>query len=286
MHGRSALAFIVVSGSAMGCASASRTPAGTVEVPAGPSWSGSSLEARAGAVEFLADAYGQQAMAPLTRLQAEAPPRSVAIEGFHIMAHPVTQAEYANFARSNGAPEPWIDPVRWEAQGTGFPYATVERFMWSEGLPKPERQHHPVVLVDRNDAQRYCAWWGRQAGGIGTLPSEAQWNRAAGGDDGTAFPWGDAHDVTHANTWETGVGDTTPVGAAPEDASMFGVHDLAGNVFEWTRTRTDGGESVLKGGSWSTSLVEARVAARQPAPDDLRHVTVGFRCVFEPQKAG
>lgn len=266
-----------------GCAAHATTPAGTVEVPTGPSWSGSTLETRAGAVEFLTAAYGAHAMAPLMRLRAEAPPKSIKTHGFRIMAHPVTQADYQAFAAATGAPEPWIDPVRWAAQDTGFPYATAERFMWIQGKPAPARIHHPVVLVDHNDAERYCGWWGRRHGGVGELPSEAQWSRAASGDDGTAFPWGDTHDPTLANTWETGVGDTTPVGAAPRDASTFGVHDMAGNVFEWTRTPAADGASILKGGSWSTSLVQARTAVRKPARDDMRHITIGFRCVFTPQ---
>ena len=207
------------------------------------------------------------------------------VDRFRIMAHPVTQAEYADFTTATGAPEPWVDEARWDAQGTGFPYAAAERFAWTDGEPALERRHHPVVLVDRHDAERYCGWWGRRHGGTGRLPTEAQWNRAAAGDEATAFPWGNAFDPTLANTWETGVGDTVAVGASPESASPFGVHDLAGNVFEWTRTRTGATHSVLKGGSWSTGLVEARTSARKPAPDDLRHITVGFRCVYGP-KAG
>lgn len=234
---------------------------------------------------YLLETPGHHSMDTLTQVRNEPPPRSVAIEGFHVMALPVTQADYANFARTTGAPEPWIDETRWDAQDTGLPYAKARTFMWTEGAPPPARAHHPVVLVDKYDAERYCGWWGRQFGGTGRLPTEAQWNRAAGGDAGTVFPWGDAHDPHRANTWETGVGDTTPVGAAPDDASAFGVHDLAGNVFEWTRTRAEAGHTIVKGGSWNAPLVEARVAARQPARDDLRHVTVGFRCVFEPRRA-
>ncbi|MGH1343622.1 MAG: formylglycine-generating enzyme family protein [Nannocystales bacterium] len=267
----------------MGCSSRATAPAGTVVVPTGPSWSGSTLETRAGAVEFLTAAYGPQSMEPLMRLRAEATPHSVQTAAFRIMAHPVTQGDYQAFATATGSAEPWIDATRWAEQETGFPYATAERFMWVEGKPAQARLRHPVVLVDRQDAERYCSWWGDLHGGLGQLPSEAQWNRAASGDEGTAFPWGDRHDPTRANTWETGVGDTTPVGAAPEDVSTFGVHDMAGNVFEWTRTRTEHGASILKGGSWSTSLVQARTAVRKPARDDLRHITIGFRCVFTPR---
>ena len=277
-------AFTLLATCSWACGTAATPPANTVLVPPGPSWSGSDLDARASAVEFITTDRRAEAADALTRLGAEASPRAVTIPQFVIMSRPVTQAEYARFAQVTGAPEPWIDRTRWEDQGTGFPYAMVQRFAWIEGAPPQARRHHPVVLVDRTDAERYCHWWGDRNGGVGRLPTEAQWNRAARGDDGTAFPWGDAFDPTRANTWETGVGDTVPVGASPESVSAFGVEDLAGNVFEWTRTRTDASHSVLKGGSWSTSLVEARSSARHPAADDLRHITVGFRCVFEPRK--
>ncbi len=264
----------------LACANAATLPAETVSVPPGPSWSGSDLEAKARSVEYLLAAHGTEAIEALTRLKMEPPPRSVPVDGFHIMGHPVTQQDYAHFAIATGRPEPWIDPHRWAAQDTGLAYAVVERVAWVEGGPAPSRRMHPVVLVDRDDAAGYCSWWGTRHGGVGTLPTERQWSRAAGGDNGTSFPWGAAHDPTRANTWETGVGDTTPVGASPQDASAFGVHDLAGNVAEWTQTRTDASHSVLKGGSWAASLVEARTTARAVAPDGLRHVTVGFRCVF------
>lgn len=274
-------AFTVLVASTCGCLHGRLPPTDTVEIPSGPSWSGSTLDARASAVAYLAEGETPKTARAFRQLRAEAGPASVPVRGFRIMAHPVTQAEYSEFTRATGAPEPWVDEARWDAQATGFPYAAVERVAWPDGEPELDRRHHPVVLVDRYDAERYCEWWGRRHGGSGRLPTEAQWNRAAAGDEGTAFPWGNTFDATLANTWETGVGDTVAVGASPESASVFGVHDLAGNVFEWTRTRTGAAHSVLKGGSWSTGLVDARISARKPAPDDLRHITVGFRCVYD-----
>jgi formylglycine-generating enzyme required for sulfatase activity len=112
-----------------------------------------------------------------------------------------------------------------------------------------------------------------------------QWERAARGDDGRAYPWGSAFDAGLANTLEGRRGGTSPVGARPRAASPFGVQDMAGNVFEWTRTPTDGGY-VVKGGSWSSDAASARAAARHGRSPDLRHVAVGFRCVIEAVNAG
>ncbi len=219
-------------------------------------------------------------MHPLAALRAEPPPRSIPIAGFHVMTHPVTQDEYHRYVLATGAREPWIDRTRWDAQQTGYAYGVAERFMWADGSPTPSRRHHPVVLVDHADASAYCTWWGEAHGGRGELPNEAQWNRAASGDDGSTFPWGNDFDPQLANTWESGLADTTPVETELGAASVFGVHDMAGNVFEWTRTLDRRGDAVVKGGSWNASLVDARTTARHLRPMNLRHVSVGFRCVF------
>jgi formylglycine-generating enzyme required for sulfatase activity len=138
------------------------------------------------------------------------------------------------------------------------------------------------VLVDHDGASAYCAWWGRQYGAKGRLPSEAQWEKAARGSDGRVYPWGDTFDERRANTAESGLADTSPVGSYPEGASVYGVSDLAGNVFEWTRTPgRDAGTFVLKGGAWLATAAAARAPARHERPAETRHVAVGFRCVLD-----
>jgi formylglycine-generating enzyme required for sulfatase activity len=104
-----------------------------------------------------------------------------------------------------------------------------------------DKSNHPVVCVDWHGAKAYCEWAG------GRLPTEAEWEKAARGPDGQKYPWGDELDGSLANFCDTncpddwknegyndGYGLTAPVGSYPGGASFYGVHDLGGNVWEWT----------------------------------------------------
>jgi formylglycine-generating enzyme required for sulfatase activity len=112
--------------------------------------------------------------------------------------------------------------------------------------------NHPVVRVTFHDALAYCSWltgklceWAGTppalkemlaSGGCVTLPSEAEWEKAARGADGRIYPWGAVFDTEKANTSEGGVGTTSAVGCYPEGASPYSVQDMSGNVWEWTRS--------------------------------------------------
>ena len=261
----------------LACATQSFDGGDTVTIPDGSFTMGSSLHDRAHALDE-ASRYGAEMRTASDRLQRELPRATRKLSAYAIMLHPVTQAEYAAYVYETGAAEPWVDPQTWSRT----PHARGEdptRVAWKSGRPRDDRMNHPAVLVTHAEAEAFCTAWGERRGGAGSLPTEAQWERAARGDDGRAYPWGPSFVAGHGNTREAGRGDTIPVASSGSIASPHGVHDTGGNVAEWTREIEDG-RAIVKGGSWSDDLLAARPAARRHVPAAVRHVSVGFRCVL------
>ncbi len=133
------------------------------------------------------------------------------------------------------------------------------------------KAQHPVVHVTREQARAYAAWV------AGRLPHDAEWTRAAQGDDGRTYPWGEAEpDATRAN-YTMNVGNTTPVGAYPAGASPYGLLDMAGNVWEWVEP--DGGgdrPDIVRGGAFYNNAGLVVCGARN---DYDGGYDVGFRVV-------
>jgi formylglycine-generating enzyme required for sulfatase activity len=147
-----------------------------------------------------------------------------------------------------------------------------------------------MVGVTWYEAVAYCAWLTgvlRQGGTIGQhqvarLPSQVEWERAARGTEGRAYPWGDAFDPARANTGESGLGQTSPVDMYPGGATPdTEVYDLAGNVWEWTGDKLKGvGEAYyVVGGSWLFGADTARCVARYRYRANFG-VDFGFRVVL------
>ncbi|MBN1935798.1 MAG: SUMF1/EgtB/PvdO family nonheme iron enzyme [Anaerolineae bacterium] len=147
---------------------------------------------------------------------------------------------------------------------------------WKSGTYPEGKSLHPVVNVSWHDASAYAKWASK------TLPTEAQWEKAARSADGREYPWGDGWKEGLCNTHESGIGGTTPVGQfSPDGDSPYGCADMAGNVWEWTDSWYDKEQSrrVVRGGSWGHDLGHARCAARRGSSPDYSFSRNGFRCV-------
>ena len=204
----------------------------------------------------------------------ELPQHSITLPGYWIGQFPVTVAQWKAFVKESGYK--------------------------SDDVSLQDPDNHPVRYVNWDDAIAYCKWLSEKSGLLVTLPTEAEWEKAARGTDGRIYPWGNEFDKDKCNTSESGINNTTPVGKySPTGDSPYGCADMAGNVWEWTRSifmpypykADDGRESledfgyrVVRGGSWDLNRVVARASHRYNYYPDLRDANFGFRLVVRPPK--
>lgn len=144
---------------------------------------------------------------------------------------------------------------------------------------------YPVVGISWDDAVAYAEWVGAE------LPTEEQWEYAAGGEDGRIYPWGNEFDGTRLNCYATdcpndGYEYTAPVGNYPEGASWVGALDMAGNVWEWTSSPYDDSLFVMRGGSWDDYRSLALVSVRGGSPPPNWNDFLGVRLVRVPYFSG
>ena len=200
------------------------------------------------------------------------PAHSMVLGSFGLDVGEVSTRDYAGFVREGRAPAPWNT--------------------------QPDSAL-PVTRVTHGEAMAYCRW---KHPPEGRLPTEAEWEAAARGPGGRAFPWGESWNVSAANTESSGRNAPAPVGSYPAGRTPEGVHDLIGNVWEWTMTPMGpypGGQPipnlppgveyyVIRGGAWNTPDSTASPITRgylPPAGGRADLDKTGFRCVMPARDA-
>jgi len=253
-----------------------------ITVPAGQFVAGSTPEERATAYEDFQGSAGKDTAREEKWFDGEADRHTEKLAAFRIDLMPVTQSQYAEFVATGGAPPPAIDEAAWKAQGFAQDYATiVTRFVWKDGQPPPGKLDHPVVLVTYPEAVAYCAWRGKEVGQPRRLPTASEYEKAARGDAGLAYPWGNTYEPDKLDSAVKGPGDTVPVGEYTTGASPFGVMGMAGNAFAWTSTPFKGGKQTVKGSAFEDFGGVGRGASQHGRLPGARHVIVGFRCAAD-----
>ncbi len=200
---------------------------------------------------------------------------------FYMAKYPVTYRQFQAFV---DAPDGYANSVWWD----GLHADGLKQQQAGVGDQASKYWNHPREGVSWWEAMAFCRWLSAKAGYEVRLPTEAEWEKAARGRDGRAYPYGPDFDSAKGNTYETGIGQTSAVGIFPQGASPYGILDLSGNVWEWTLTEYSSHQSndisniksrVLRGGSWHVSDDDARAPSRNGRDPDYRSRHVGFRLV-------
>jgi len=237
----------------------------------------------------------------------EFPQHSVTLDGFWIDQTEVSVAQFRKFVagtsyETNAEQHGWSDV--WD--GTALESVVGADWQHPLGPDSAAQDDHPVVHVSWNDASAYCEWAGAR------LPTEAEWEYAARGEQGFVYPWGDEFDETRLNycdancpydykdpDYDDGYEGAAPVGSYPGGASWCNALDMAGNVTEWVADwyalypsvaqanptgpeSSDWSKKVLRGGDWGYFQIHVRAASRLSLQARSALELAGFRCAAPP----
>lgn len=212
------------------------------------------------------------------------------VEAFRISKYPVTNAQFQAF----------VDDPEGYSEGRWWQYSP-QAVLWHEQHAQPMSPRfswgdHPRATVSWYEAMAFCQWISAKLGLPVTLPTEQQWQRAAQGDDGRAYPWGNRFDKSRCNSREGNLRTTTPVNRyEKKGASPYGVCDMAGNVWQWCSnmeykpSKRNGAKDVhvpraVRGGSFISVSNRVKSTYHFYLNPLYRYATIGFRLVTTPDK--
>ncbi len=184
--------------------------------------------------------------------------RSLYVADFWIDTFPVTNRDYATFVTATRAKPP---------------------YHWEDGRYPETLADHPVVYVDWHAAASYAQWAGKE------LPTARQWEKAARGQTGSTYPWGNGITFAKCNVRESGIKATTPVSRYRSGVSPYGVFDMCGNVWEWLSSASEIGRHELRGGAWTSPFDRCAPATVNDALATMCDDDTGFRCVAASMEA-
>ena len=212
----------------------------------------------------------------------EHPQHEVYLDDFLIGKYEVTTGQYVEFLNAIGGNQ--------DDDGNRFVNTEISsiRLEDREYIAMKGWEDHPITGVSWYGAKAYAEWES------GRLLTEAEWEKAARGGDGRTWPWGNLWEIGKCNSWEAGRHNSAPVGSYPASVSPYGVHDMAGNVFEWVADwyqvdyyRTSllrnpkgpdfGGFRVMRSGSWVEPGNKCRTPFRFGQSPDSADTDSGFR---------
>jgi formylglycine-generating enzyme required for sulfatase activity len=178
-------------------------------------------------------------------------------------------------------------------------FAQYDRYCNETKIEKPDdegwgRENRPVIIISWDGAAAYCDWLSQKIGLKFKLPTEAQWEKAARGNDQRKYPWGSREPDKNLANFSGNIDKTTPVDSYPAGASPYGLLDMAGNVWEWCSDwyeadyykispqkkpvgPNSGSLRVVRGGSWSSFAGYLRCAYRGGSGPSYRDDDLGFR---------
>lgn len=222
----------------------------------------------------------------------EKPIHTVYLDVYYIDRFEITTTQYALYLNATDTGNRWM-PDKKES------HIVKRDGIWT---PTAGFENHPITYIYWRGALDYCEWVG------GSLPTEAQWEKAARGMDERRYPWGDEFKSTpirlnfyddRYDYMDDGYDKTAPVGTYSEGLSPYGAYDMSGNVWEWVfdwyapiykkrvgvvtynPTGAVGGDGkIYRGGSYESSFIDFRTTERRLS-DDPR-IDLGWRCIVIP----